>query len=58
MHHGESRGANVNIRGAQDSGNSEPVTMNKGEVMNRVLAPQVSFDMGEEARGESRNVCL
>ncbi|XP_065772140.1 uncharacterized protein CXorf49 homolog [Muntiacus reevesi] len=42
VHHGEPRGANINFRGAEDSGNSEPMAMNKGEVMNRGLAPQVS----------------
>ncbi|KAB0339265.1 hypothetical protein FD755_025008, partial [Muntiacus reevesi] len=40
VHHGEPRGANINFRGAEDSGNSEPMAMNKGEVMNRGLAPQ------------------
>ncbi|CAI9180686.1 unnamed protein product [Rangifer tarandus platyrhynchus] len=32
VQHGEPSSANLNIRGAQDSENSEPVAMNKGEV--------------------------
>ncbi|XP_043314173.1 uncharacterized protein CXorf49 homolog isoform X4 [Cervus canadensis] len=39
VHHGEPSGANLNIRGAQDSGNSEPVAMNKGEVRPRGPGP-------------------
>ncbi|OWJ99292.1 hypothetical protein Celaphus_00009851, partial [Cervus elaphus hippelaphus] len=37
--HGESGRANLNIRDTQDSGNSEPVAMNKGEVMPRGPGP-------------------
>ncbi|XP_043315654.1 uncharacterized protein CXorf49 homolog [Cervus canadensis] len=37
--HGESGRANLNIRGTQDSGNSETVAMNKGEVRPRGPGP-------------------
>ncbi|XP_043752835.1 uncharacterized protein CXorf49 homolog [Cervus elaphus] len=39
VHHGEPGRANLNIRGTQDSRNSEPVAMNKGEVMPRGPGP-------------------
>ncbi|KAF4008709.1 hypothetical protein G4228_020499 [Cervus hanglu yarkandensis] len=39
VYHGEPSGANLNIRGAQDSGNSEPVAMNKGDVRPRGPGP-------------------
>ncbi|KAM9667797.1 uncharacterized protein CXorf49 homolog isoform 1-T1 [Dama dama] len=39
VHHGEPSGTNLNIRGTQDSGNSEPVAMNKGEVRPRGPGP-------------------
>ncbi|XP_060993296.1 uncharacterized protein CXorf49 homolog [Dama dama] len=42
VHHGEPGRANLNIRDTQDSGNSEPVAMNKGEV--RLRGPGPSGD--------------
>ncbi|XP_061264769.1 uncharacterized protein CXorf49 homolog [Bos javanicus] len=39
VHHGEPSTANLSIRGGQDSGNSKPVAMNKGEVMPRGPGP-------------------
>ncbi|XP_068818093.1 uncharacterized protein CXorf49 homolog [Capricornis sumatraensis] len=39
VHRGEPSSANPSIRGGQDSGNSEPVAMNKGEVMPRGPGP-------------------
>ncbi|XP_043752837.1 uncharacterized protein CXorf49 homolog [Cervus elaphus] len=39
VHHGEHSNANLNIRGARDSGNSEPVASNKGGVMPRGPGP-------------------
>ncbi|XP_060993297.1 uncharacterized protein CXorf49 homolog [Dama dama] len=39
VHHGEPSSTNLNIRGTQYSGNSEPVAMNKGEVMPRGPGP-------------------
>ncbi|KAB0337654.1 hypothetical protein FD755_025523, partial [Muntiacus reevesi] len=39
VHHGEPSSTNLNIRGTQDSGNSEPVAMNKGEVRPRGPGP-------------------
>ncbi|XP_065771509.1 uncharacterized protein CXorf49 homolog [Muntiacus reevesi] len=39
MHHGEHSSANLNIRGARDSGNSEPMASNKGGVMPRGPGP-------------------
>ncbi|KAJ1057485.1 hypothetical protein K5549_000255 [Capra hircus] len=39
VHHGEPSSASLSVRGGQDSGNSEPVAMNKGEVMPRGPGP-------------------
>ncbi|XP_065772138.1 uncharacterized protein CXorf49 homolog [Muntiacus reevesi] len=39
VHHGEPSSTNLIIRGTQYSGNSEPVAMNKGEVMPRGPGP-------------------
>ncbi|KAB0337330.1 hypothetical protein FD754_025248, partial [Muntiacus muntjak] len=41
VHHGEPSSTNLNIRGTQDSGNSEPVAMNKAEVRPRGPGPSV-----------------
>ncbi|KAB0337457.1 hypothetical protein FD754_025181, partial [Muntiacus muntjak] len=52
MHHGKPSSANLNIRGAQDSGNSEPVAMNKGEVMPRGPSPSGEPRRQQQPRGK------
>ena len=56
MHHGEPSGANVSIKGAQDSGNSEPMAINKGEFSPRGPGPSgecPGFEMLGVGRAET-----
>ncbi|XP_057573616.1 uncharacterized protein CXorf49 homolog [Hippopotamus amphibius kiboko] len=54
MHHGEPSSGDLNTRGPQDPGNSEPLSWNQGEVMPRGPAPSAAQEPLDHPSGPQR----